>query len=131
MDASLVAGRLYRYFALSLACALAGGLGARLLVRADVGTAWLPLVVAVAAVLPLAVTALRFRGLLATFDELLQRVVLEGFALAFVVFLPLAALYINLRSAGVYVPRLDPPEILVTPALLVLIGLQIAWRRYR
>ena len=124
-------GSLYRYFVLSIVAALVGNLGARILLEARVGPSWLATVVAVVAIVPLAWTAYRFRRLLSEFDELLQKVVLEGFATALVVFLPIAALYVNLRSSGVYMPRLDPPDILMTPALLVLACLLLAWRRYR
>jgi hypothetical protein len=51
-------------------------------------------------------------------------------AFALVVYLPLAALYVNLRTAGAWTPRLDPPDILMTPALLVAVGIIIAWRRH-
>jgi hypothetical protein len=38
---------------------------------------------------------------------------------------------VNLRAAGVWVPRLDPPDILLTPALLAAIGIMLAWRRLK
>jgi hypothetical protein len=116
---------------LSIALALVGNLAARMLLEAELVPTWGAAIVGVAAIVPLALTALRFRRLLREFDELLQRVVLEGFSFALVVFLPIAALYMNLEAAGVYVPRLDPPEIMMAPALLVLVGIQLAWRRYR
>ena len=61
---------------------------------------------------------------------MLQRIVLEGMAFALVVYLPLAALYLNLRTAGAWTPRLDPPDLLMTPALLVAVGIMLAWRRH-
>ena len=64
-------------------------------------------------------------------DEMLQRIVLEGMALALTVYIPLAALYVNLRATGTWTPRLDPSDILLAPALLVGIGIAIAARRYR
>ncbi|HEY5927129.1 MAG TPA: hypothetical protein VIV11_35820 [Kofleriaceae bacterium] len=126
-----IGSSLFRYFVFSIALALVGNLGARMLLEANIGPSWIAIAIAVAAIVPLTLTAYRFRRLLSELDELLQKVVLEGFATALVVFLPLAALYVNLRSAGVYVPRLDPPDILMTPALLVLASLLLAWRRYR
>jgi hypothetical protein len=45
--------------------------------------------------------------------------------------LPLAALYVNLKTAGALPFRVDPPEMLLTPAILVVLGVAIAWRRYR
>jgi hypothetical protein len=133
MDAETLplAGKLYRYFVLAIAVALVGNLGARVLVEASVGPPWLVAIAAVATVIPLVLVAIRFRRMLRELDELLQRVLLEGFSIALVVLLPIAALYINLSSAGINMPRLDAPEVMMTPALLVLIGLQIAWRRYR
>jgi hypothetical protein len=62
---------------------------------------------------------------------MLQRIVLEGLAFAFLVYLPVAGLLVNLRAAGAWVPRLDPPDIVLMPALLVGIGVAIAARRYR
>lgn len=133
MDASShpIASRLYRYFVLSIACTLIANLAARMLLETDVGPAWLPIIIASAGTIPLGLTAFRFRRRLAELDELVQRVVLEGFSLALVVFLPLAAPYVNLRSAGVYMPRLDPPDLLMVPALLVASSLLVVWRRYR
>lgn len=64
-------------------------------------------------------------------DEMLQRIVLEGMAMALTVYVPLAALYVNLRTAGAWTPRLDPPDILLAPALLVAVGIAVAARRYR
>ena len=55
----------------------------------------------------------------------------EGLASAFVIALPVAALYVNLQSAGVYVPRLDPPDVIMAPAALAGLTVTLAWRRYR
>ena len=86
---------------------------------------------AIASAAPLFVAAGLFWRLLRTgLDEMLQRIVLEGMAFALVLFIPIAALYVNLRTAGVWAPRLDPPDILLTPALLVGIGIAVARRRY-
>ena len=64
-------------------------------------------------------------------DEMLQRIVLEGMGAALVLYVPIAALYVNLKTAGVTVPRLDPPDLLLTPALLVAVGIAVAWKRYQ
>jgi hypothetical protein len=61
---------------------------------------------------------------------MLQRIVLEGLAFALVVYVPLAALYVNMRTAGAWAPRLDAPDIVLAPAVLVAIGIAIARRRY-
>ena len=82
------------------------------------------------AVLPLVVAAAMFWRLLRQdLDEMVQRVVLEGMAFAMIIYLPLTALFVNLRTAGAWVPRLDPPDLLMMPALLVAAGILISWRR--
>jgi hypothetical protein len=87
---------------------------------------------AVLSAIPLVVAAVLFWRLLRRdLDEMLQRIVLEGLAFALVVYVPLAGLYVNIRTAGMWTPRLDPPDLLLTPALLVAIGIALAWRRYR
>jgi hypothetical protein len=88
--------------------------------------------VAVVSVIPLrSAIGLFWRMLRDGLDEMLQRIVLEGLALALTVYFPLAALYANLRAAGVHLPRLDPPDVLLFPALLTALGVAIASRRYR
>ena len=124
--------RLYQAYVAALVICLAGNLGIRLADRAASFPVWLLAVLAILASLPLAVAAAMFwRRLRRDLDELLQRVVLEGLAFALTVYLPLAALYVNLRAAGVSLSRLDPPDIVLTPALLVAIGIALAWRRYQ
>lgn len=92
---------------------------------------WGRIALAIATALPLVATAVLFWKLLGSgLDEMLQRIVLEGIAFALVVYLPLAALYVNLRTAGAWTPRLDPPDLLMTPALLVAVGIMLAWRRH-
>lgn len=123
---------LYGLYTASLAICLA----ANLLVRVGGSGGWLPgwaqLALALAGVVPLVVAAVRFWTMLREdLDEMLQRVVLEGMALALTVYVPLAAVYVNLRAAGAWTPRLDPPDILLAPALLVAIGIAVAARRYR
>lgn len=72
-----------------------------------------------------------WRLLRSELDEMFQRIVLEGFAFALTIYVPLAALYLNLRTVGVYVPRLDPPDVLFLPALLVAVGVAISAKRYQ
>jgi len=122
---------LYGLYVASLAVALIGNL----LVRMGMEGGWLPsaarVVVAVLSAAPLAVAAGMFWRLLrAGLDEMLQRIVIEGEAFALVLYLPLAALYVNLKVAGLWTIRLDPPDIMMTPALLVAIGIALARRRY-
>ena len=112
------------------------GLG-NLAIRIGTEAGWLPAagrtVLAVVSILPLIVAALFFwRMLRRDLDEMLQRIVLEGMAMALIVYLPLTALYTNLNTAeAAFLPRLDPPDILFTPALLVALGIAIAARRSR
>jgi len=114
--------------------ALAAALGGNLLVRVAAEAGWAGgsgrMVLGVATVVPLMVAAVMFWRLLQTdLDEMVQRIVLEGMAFALTVYVPLAALFVNLRTADAWVPRLDPPDLLFGPALLVAIGMFIAWRR--
>ena len=123
---------LYLLYVIALGVALVGNL----VVRVGEQGGWLAAggraVVAVAVSLPLAAAAILFWRLLRRdLDELLQRIVLEGMGFALTVYIPVAALYLNLRSAGVHVPRLDPPDLLLAPALLVALGVALAARRYR
>jgi hypothetical protein len=122
---------LYGMYVLSLAASLLGNL----LIRIGREGGWLPpggqIALGTIAVVPLVIAALLFWRLLRRdLDEMLQRIVLEGLAFALVVYVPLAALFVNLRTAGAWTPRLDPPDILFAPALLVAIGIAIARRRY-
>lgn len=111
---------------------VAASLGGNLAVRGGWLSPWARVALAALSTAPLLVAAVLFWRLLRRdLDEMLQRVVLEGLAFAFTVYLPLAALYVNLRTAGTFTVRLDPPELLLTPALLVAVGVAIAWRRYR
>ena len=121
---------LYGLYVVAIAVTLAGNL----LIRIGAEAGWLPLagrvVMALASAAPLAAAALFFWRLLRRdLDEMFQRIVLEGLAFALVIYVPLAAIYVNLRTAGVWTPRLDPPDIIMTPALLVAIGILVARRR--
>ena len=123
---------LYGLYVLALAACLLGNLLIRMSQQAGWLTYWTHIVLAVLAATPLAVAAVLFWRLLSReLDEMLQKIVLEGLAFALIVYVPLAALYVNLRTAGAWTPRLDPPDILLAPALLVAIGIAIAWRRYQ
>jgi hypothetical protein len=62
---------------------------------------------------------------------MLQRIVLEGLAFAMIVFVPLAGIYVNARAAGLISSRLDPPELLLLPSILVAIGVMISWSRLK
>jgi hypothetical protein len=119
-------------YMMALAAALGGNVLIRIGAKAGWFAPWLKAAIALLAVVPLVWAAVRFwRVLRENLDEMLQRIVLEGFAFALVLFIPLAALFVNLRTAGAWSPKLDPPDILLTPAILVAIGIAIAWRRYQ
>lgn len=123
---------LYGMYIGGLASAALGNL----FIRIGTEAGWLPqagrTVLALLSILPLVVAAFFFWRLLRNeLDEMLQRIVLEGMAMGLIVYVPLAALYTNLRTAGAYVPRLDPPDVLFGPALLVALGIAVAARRYR
>ena len=121
---------LYGIYVLAIASALIGNL----MIRLGAEAGWLGgsgrIALGVVAVVPLIVAAVMFWRLLrGDLDEMLQRIVLEGMAFALTVYVPLAALFMNLRTAGAWVPRLDPPDLLFAPALLVAIGIFLSWRR--
>lgn len=131
-NTSTVISRLYGLYALAIGAWGLGSLAVRALAAQDGVPSWVNGLLAVLSTVPLFVSALLARRILSRdADELVQRVALEGFAFALAIFIPLAALYTNLQRAGVYVPRLDPPDIVMTPAVLVLLGVGLAWRRYR
>ena len=131
-DARPAGARLYGLYVMSLAISLLGNLGIRMGVEAQVLPAWGPAVIGTATAVPLMVAAIIFWRLLRRdLDEMLQRIVLEGLAFAMIVYVPLTALYLNLRTAGVWMPRLDPPDLLFAPAILVAVGIAVASRRYQ
>ncbi|HXW06702.1 MAG TPA: hypothetical protein VD833_15810 [Vicinamibacterales bacterium] len=122
---------LYRLYVLALAAAVGGNLLIRLGDRAGWPSQAGQALLAVLTALPLFAAAVLFWRLLRRdLDELLQRIVLEGLAFALVIWVPLAALYINLHTAGVWTPRLDAPDLVMAPALLAAIGMAVASRRY-
>ena len=123
---------LYGAYVASLAVSMLGNLFIRIGAEAGFLPAWGQAVLGAAATIPLMVAAVMFWRLLRRdLDEMLQRIVLEGLAFAVIVYVPLTALYLNLRTAGVWLPRLDPPDILMAPALLVALGIALAYRRYQ
>ncbi len=122
---------LYGLYVVALATSLLGNLMIRLGDRGGWLPPWGQIVLGALTVAPLMVAAVMFWRLLRRdLDEMLQRIVLEGLAFALVVYVPLAALYVNMRTAGAWAPRLDAPDIVLAPAVLVAIGIAIARRRY-
>lgn len=122
---------LYGMYVLSLAACLVGNLLIRLGARGGWFPSWAGIGLGVVSALPLVVAAVLFWRLLRRdLDEMLQRIVLEALAFALTVYIPLAALYLNLKTSGVWTPRLDVPDLLMTPALLVAVGVIVARRRY-
>jgi hypothetical protein len=122
---------LYGMYVLALGACLVGNLLIRIGEEAGSLPQWSKVALGVSTAAPLVVAAFFFWRLLRReLDEMLQRIVLEGLAFALVVYVPIAALYVNLRTAGVWSPRLDPPDILLTPAILVVIGIALARRHY-
>ena len=123
--------KLYFMYLGALAIALLGNLG----IRTGGAAGWLPpagqFALAVVSAAPLLVAAVVFWRLLrGDLDEMLQRVVLEGMAFAFVIYLPVAALWMNLAASGLRTPRLDAADVVLTPAVLVALGIALAIRRY-
>jgi hypothetical protein len=124
------ASSLFALYLGGIAAALVGNLGMRLAERGG----WLPpsgrLALGLVAVVPLSAAAVLFWRLLrGSIDEMIQRIILEGMAFALVVYIPLAALFVNVRTAGFWTPRLDPADILLAPGVLVALGIALAWRR--
>jgi hypothetical protein len=131
-DAEPQGASLYGAYLLAIVISLIGNLTIRVGERMGWLAEWGQAALAIAASLPLVFAATLFWRLLRRdLDEMLQRIVLEGMAFALVLYVPLAALYVNLRTAGVWTPRLDPPDIVLAPAILVAIGIAFARRRYR
>ncbi|HVL68327.1 MAG TPA: hypothetical protein VM364_13775 [Vicinamibacterales bacterium] len=123
---------LFGIYLLSLGASLVGNL----VIRVGAKAGWLGeperLAVALLSVAPLVVAAMFFwRMLRKDLDEMQQRIVLEGMAFALTLFVPVAALVVNVRTAGAWMPRFDAFDILMTPAFLVAIGIAIASRRYQ
>lgn len=131
-EATAAGSRLYGLYVVALTACLLGNLLVRLGARGGWLPPWGQATLGVLSVVPLVVAvALFWRLLRQDLDELLQRIVLEGMAFALIVYVPLAALYVNLRTAGAWVPRLDAPDLVLAPALLTALGILIARRRYQ
>ena len=122
---------MYALYVAALAIALSGNLAIRLTAEAGWLPQWSRALLGLLTAVPLFVAAAMFWRLLKSdLDEMLQRIVLEGLTFALVIYVPVATLYVNLRTAGAWTPRLDPPDILMTPALLAAVGIALARRRY-
>jgi hypothetical protein len=111
---------------------LVGNLIVRVCYREELLPTWLIIALAIATVIPMLFFAIKFfRMLRDDLDEMLQRIVLEGLAFALVVFIPLAGFYVNARAAGLLGTKLDPPELLLVPSILVAVGVLISWSRHK
>ncbi len=122
---------LYLLYVLAIASSLVGSIAIAVLNRTYSAPLWALVAIAIVAASPFMLSAFLFWRMLRTgLDELGQRIVLEGMAFALTVYLPLSALLHLLRMTGVFILRLDAPDLLLTPALLVAIGIAIAKRRY-
>lgn len=128
----VIGKRLMTNFVISEFCLIAGNLGVRILNREELLPPWVVAIIALATALPMLIFAITFFRLLrADLDEMLQRIVLEGLAFAMIVFVPIAGIYVNARAAGLISERLDPPELLLLPSILVAIGVMISWSRHK
>lgn len=128
----VIGKRLMTNFVISEFCLIAGNLGVRILNREELLPPWAVAIIALATALPMLLFAITFFRLLrADLDEMLQRIVLEGLAFAMIVFVPIAGIYVNARAAGLISERLDPPELLLLPSILVAIGVMISWSRHK
>ncbi|MBL8890076.1 MAG: hypothetical protein JNL67_08865 [Planctomycetaceae bacterium] len=124
--------RLITNFVVSEFFLIAGNLAIRVLNREGILPPWAVAVVTLVTILPMLLFAIGFFRMLRTdLDEMLQRIVLEGLAFAMIVFVPLAGFYVNARAAGLISSRLDPPEVLLLPSILVAIGVLISWSRLK
>ncbi len=111
---------------------IAGNLAVRLCQRETLLPQWAIVFLAIATAFPMLIFAVMFFRLLRTdLDEMLQRIVLEGMGFAMIVFVPLAGIYVNACAAGAIQMRLDPPELLLFPSILVAIGVLISWSRLK
>lgn len=124
--------RLITSFVVAECLLLAGNLGVRVCQKFADLPSWLVGAIAVASTVPMMIFAIKFFGMLRTdLDEMIQRIVLEGLALAMVVFVPLAGLYVNARAAGLIRATVDPPELFLIPSILVAVGVLVSWSRHK
>ena len=127
-----VGRRLLTNFVVSEFFLIAGNLIVRVCQRESLLPAWAIALLALATTIPMFLFAMTFfRTLRSDLDEMLQRIVLEGLGFAMIIFIPLAGLYVNARAAGLISARLDPPELLLLPSILVALGVLIAWSRLK
>ena len=124
--------RLMTNFVVSEFIMIAGNLIVRVCQRETQLPSWTIALIALATAIPMFLFAVTFFRMLRTdLDEMLQRIVFEGLGFAMIVFVPLAGLYVNARTAGLFSMRLDPPELLLIPSILVVIGVLISWSRLK
>ncbi len=122
---------LYLLYVLAIASSLIGSITIAVLNMRHAAPLWVLVAIALVSASPFVLSAVLFWRMLRTgLDELGQRIVLEGMAFALTVYLPMSALLHLLRMTGLFILRLDAPDLLLTPALLVAIGIAIAKRRY-
>jgi hypothetical protein len=129
---ALLGKRLITTFVVAEGILLAGNLLVRVSQRQELLPAWGNIALALATAIPMIWFAFHFMRMLRNdVDEMMQRVVLEGLAVALVTFLPLAGLYVNLRTSGWLTTELDPPELLLIPSIFAVIGILISWSRFK
>lgn len=127
-----LAKRMLTSFIAAEAILLVGNLLVRLCQRHWLLPNWGVAVTALGTAVPMMLFAAHFFRMLRTdLDEMIQRTVLEGLAFAMVVFIPIAGLYVNARTAGLVGVELDPPELLLIPSILVAVGILISWSRLK
>ncbi len=126
------ARKLVMYFAIAEGVLLTGNLAVRICLRQANLPPWIVTGLAVSTAIPLVVFAVFFFRIVRTqLDEMIQRIVYESLAFALVIFLPIAGLYVNLRTAGILQTQLDPPELLLVPSILAVVGILISWSRLK
>ncbi len=124
--------RLITTFVVAEGILLTGNLLVRVSQRQELLPAWGNIALALATAIPMIWFAFHFMRMLRNdVDEMMQRVVLEGLAVALVTFLPLAGLYVNLRTSGWLTTELNPPELLLIPSIFAVIGILISWSRFK
>ena len=129
---ALLGKRLITTFVVAEGILLAGNLLVRVSQRQELLPAWGNIALALATAIPMIWFAFHFMRMLRNdVDEMMQRVVLEGLAVALVTFLPLAGLYVNLRTSGWLTTELEPPELLLIPSIFAVIGILISWSRFK
>ncbi len=126
------ARKLVMYFAIAEGVLLTGNLAVRICLRQANLPPWFIIGLAAFTAIPLVVFAVFFFRIVKTqLDEMIQRIVYESLAFAMIVFLPIAGLYVNLRTAGILQTQLDPPELLLIPSILAVIGVMFSWSRLK